>query len=53
MYVLNALHIVALEERLVSQPNGYPSGETFCNAVEALRDRGAHLPKYVTPEESV
>jgi len=52
MYVLNALQVVALEERLISQPNEYPSGETFWNAVEALRDRGAHIPKYVTSEES-
>jgi hypothetical protein len=48
MYVLNALQVVALEERLISQPDEYPSGETFWNAVEALRDRGAHIPKYVT-----
>ena len=48
MYALNALQIVDLEERLVSQRDGYPSGETFWNAVEALTDRGAHIPKYIT-----
>jgi predicted flap endonuclease-1-like 5' DNA nuclease/ssDNA-binding Zn-finger/Zn-ribbon topoisomerase 1 len=52
MYVLNALQVVALEERLISHPDEYPSGETFWNAVAALRDRGAHIPNYVTSEES-
>lgn len=47
MYALDALQVVALEERLISNPDEYPSGEAFWNAVEALRDRGAHIPKYV------
>ncbi len=52
MYALDALQVVALEECLISSPDEYPSGETFWNAVEALRDRGAHIPEYVASEES-
>ena len=48
MYALDALQVVALEERLISNPDEYPSGETFWNAVDALRGRGAHIPKYTT-----
>ncbi len=52
MYALDALQVVALEERLISHPDEYPSGETFWNAVQALRDRGAHIPKYVSSSKT-
>ncbi len=53
MYALDALQVVALEEGLISQPDEYPSGEIFWKAVEALRDRGAHIPKYIDSKESI
>ncbi len=46
MIALDALQIVALEEGLLSDERSYPEGETFWEAVEALRNRGAHIPQY-------
>lgn len=46
MIVLNALQLVALEEGIISDETTYPEGDDFWTAVEALRDRGANLPRY-------
>ncbi|WP_276274356.1 hypothetical protein [Haladaptatus sp. QDMS2] len=46
MQGLDALQVVALEEHLITAVTDYPSGESFWKAVDALRDRGAHIPKY-------
>jgi len=45
---LDALQVVALEERLIHSPHEYPEGEDWWDAVEALRDRGAHIPDLKT-----
>jgi P4 family phage/plasmid primase-like protien len=42
---LDALQLVALEERIISRPDDYPSGDAFVDAVEALRARGASVPE--------
>lgn len=42
---LDALQVVALEERIIMDPGDYPSGEDFVDAVAALRERGARIPK--------
>lgn len=47
---LDALQVVALEERIISDESAYPSGADFWNAVDALRDRGAHIPEYESAE---
>jgi P4 family phage/plasmid primase-like protien len=44
---LDCLQLVALEERIISNPERYPSGRDFFDAVDALRDRGARIPKFV------
>ena len=46
MYGLDALQVVALEERITTDESAYPTGEDFWEAVDALRDRGAHVPQY-------
>jgi hypothetical protein len=48
---LDALQVVALEEGLLASETAYPEGETFWRAVDALRDRGAHIPRHVSSEE--
>jgi P4 family phage/plasmid primase-like protien len=45
---LDALQVVALEERIISDPDEYPSGEDFVEAVEELRQRGADIPELKT-----
>lgn len=45
MVPLSALQVVALEERIITSVGDYPEGEQFWQAVEALRNRGADLPK--------
>lgn len=52
MIALNALQVVALEEGLITDERTYPEGETFWQAVEALRNRGAHIPEYEPPSAS-
>lgn len=52
MVGLDALQVVALEERIVTSETEYPSGEAFWEAVDALRGRGAHIPEYVGPARS-
>ncbi|WP_101294165.1 hypothetical protein [Halegenticoccus soli] len=49
---LDALQVVALEERIISDVNDYPSGEAFWEAVDALRARGAHIPEFEPGEEA-
>jgi P4 family phage/plasmid primase-like protien len=44
---LDALQLVALEERIITSADAYPEGEAFWDAVDALRDRGAHIPQLV------
>jgi len=44
---LDALQVVALEERIIRDETDYPSGDDFIEAVDALRDRGAHIPELV------
>ena len=46
MVGLDALQVVALEERIITDVNDYPSGEDFTEAVEELRKRGAHIPEF-------
>jgi len=46
MHGLDALQVVALEERIIHDEGAYPSGADFWDAVEALRERGAHIPEY-------
>jgi len=46
MVGLDALQVVALEERIITDVREYPDGEDFWEAVDALRDRGAHIPEY-------
>jgi len=46
---LDALQVVALEERIILSASEYPDGQEFWNAVEALRDRGAHIPELINP----
>jgi len=45
---LDALQLVALEERIITDPAEYPSGDDFVDAVEQLRHRGATIPEYQT-----
>lgn len=53
MIALNALQVVALEEGIIRDERAYPEGETFWEAVEALRDRGAHVPAFEAPATPV
>lgn len=48
MIGLDALQVVALEEGIIRDERTYPSDGAFWDAVEALRDRGAHIPKFET-----
>lgn len=48
---LDALQVVALEERIIHSEGQYPSGEAFWEAVDALRDHGAHIPEYNPADE--
>jgi P4 family phage/plasmid primase-like protien len=48
---LDALQVVALEERIITRADEYPEGEAFWNAVDALRDRGARIPEYQSVDE--
>ncbi|WP_161569884.1 ArsR/SmtB family transcription factor [Salinigranum halophilum] len=47
---LDALQLVALEERIITRVDEYPTGEDFWTAVDALRQRGAHVPEYEPKE---
>ncbi|MFC7044637.1 hypothetical protein ACFQH6_03700 [Halobacteriaceae archaeon GCM10025711] len=53
MISLDALQVVALEERIISEVGAYPSGEEFWRAVEALRERGASIPRYEGKKEDL
>lgn len=48
---LDSLQVVALEERIISDPRDYPSGQEYFEAVDALRNRGADIPEYEPPAE--
>lgn len=50
MYGLDALQVVALEDRIITDESTYPTGEDFWKAVDALRERGAHIPEYESPD---
>lgn len=43
---IDALQIVAFDERIITSVTDYPRGQDFKEAVDALRDRGAHIPEY-------
>jgi len=45
---LDALQVVALEEGILRDESDYPQGDDFVDAVDALRDRGAHIPELKT-----
>lgn len=49
---LDALQVVALEERIITSEDEYPSGEQFWEAVDTLRARGAHIPEFEPGEEA-
>ncbi|MDQ2072807.1 hypothetical protein RBH20_09700 [Haloarcula sp. H-GB4] len=53
MVGLDALQVVALEERIITTETEYPSGEAFWQAVEALRGRGAHIPEFEPSEGDI
>ena len=44
---LDCLQLVALEERIITDPTEYPTGSDFFDAVDELRDRGARIPEFV------
>lgn len=46
MIALDALQLVALEEHIITDEREYPEGEKFWEAIEALRERGAHIPTF-------
>jgi P4 family phage/plasmid primase-like protien len=50
---LDALQVVALEERIITDPADYPSGEDFVESVDKLRNRGAHIPELADPADDV
>lgn len=49
-YHLDALKIVALEEGIITDESEYPEGEDFYAALNELRNRGAPIPEYITPD---
>lgn len=51
MIGLDALQVVALEEGIITDERTYPKGSDFWDAVEALRERGAHIPSYQSAPE--
>jgi len=44
---LDCLQLVALEDRIITDPTEYPTGNDFFDAVDALRDRGARIPEFI------
>ncbi|MCU4718977.1 hypothetical protein [Halapricum hydrolyticum] len=45
-HYMDALALVAVEERIITSPSDYPSGEDYWKAVQRLRERGASIPRY-------
>lgn len=43
---LDALQVVALEEGIITDERTVPRGHDFFEALDALRDRGAHIPVF-------
>lgn len=52
LIALDALQVVALEERIITDERVYPDGRDFWRAVNALRNRGASIPKYESSDNS-
>ena len=50
MHSLDALQVVALEEGIIHDVTDYPSGSEFFDALEKLRERGAHIPYLVSED---
>ena len=46
MVGLDAVQVVALEERIIRDVDEYPDGDDFWDTIEALRRRGADIPEY-------
>lgn len=46
LIALDALQVVALEERIITDEQEYPDGRDFWRAVDALRNRGAPIPEF-------
>jgi len=42
---LDAIQVVALEERIITTEHDYPEGQEFWDAVDELRNRGARIPE--------
>jgi hypothetical protein len=53
MIALDALQVVALEEGIITDERDYPDSSDFFKATAALRDRGAHIPRYEPETEFV
>lgn len=53
MIALDALQLVALEEGIITDERAYPEGSDFWEAVETLRDRGAHIPQFESSGEQI
>lgn len=51
MIALDALQLVALEEGIITDEREYPEGADFWEAVDALRNRGAHIPRFEPDDE--
>lgn len=51
MIGFDVLQMVALEEGIIDDPRTYPSGESYFEAVAALRNRGAPIPEYREPDD--
>lgn len=52
-HFMDALALVALEERIISQPSDYPNGEDYWKAVQRLRERGANIPRFESKPEDL
>lgn len=46
MISLDAIQVVALEEGIIDSELDFPTGKSFWDAVESLRERGAHIPEF-------
>lgn len=46
-HYMDAVKLVAVEEGIIPKPSsGYPEGDDYWKAVERLRERGAHIPRF-------
>lgn len=53
LIALDALQVVALEERIITDEQDYPSGRDFWRALDTLRARGADIPEYEADPDQV